>query len=333
MNIDDINKRLKYKVFKDQKDDLVFTVEDIQMHISTERDIVIRIKHTYLPKVANTYFANIPSELSSYIGSMLNNVDDIESICASLDTCNNNFFWRELFRYNFPQVHQGYVNLGYVEHMNMSSYKLFLSLWCCRGKIMRGSSSDNYLDYFAKTFIYKLHKGDPDVNKTIVANVILNIKHPRLYRIFESNPFLKNNLIVIVDILINDVNPGRNEYEEILSDNRSIDTFKLLNADEPINMDLGHEFYVFALLLDFTGIHVNERVIQSIISILDIVANSDKIWRDTELHKSLTQSLGPEPLSRLYIDKIKKENPNIYEKLCKISSSYACVVLNDTLHI
>lgn len=308
--VDVLNAKLKYRLYSGEHDDISFRV----MSWSMMEYFTIKLSYIHVQKFSDTYFALLIPELFPIIMRALTDVDDVKSTCVFLDKCSDQNLWKSLFRYQFPQIYRSYIKLGHADRLNMKTYISFLSLKRYTGKMIQNRTSNDYLDYFSIINSGAL-ESDPD--KLIMANVILDVKHPYTYHIFENNLFLKDNLAMILDILLADMS---HIWDDIINRtliyNQPLDTMKLLEDMKAIERVISTRYdllYTFLQFISFDGIPVSLTI--PVIIILGSMLQTDTHFSQYSRYRELSKKIGTLPLFRLYIDKLKKENTELYQSV------------------
>ena len=325
LDVNKLNKKLSARVYAGEGGEISFKVISVDVRTSGQRGIDIRVEYKYLKDVSSTYFSIVPPELLPLIGSKLRNINDIKSMCAGFNICGDSNFWKAMFRYNFKEVHDAYIKLGYTEFINMNLYLAFCLMKLNVDVFIRGYSSLNYLDYYS-ILVSRTH----DLNKLVkpkelamMGSVIMYIKHPNTYKVVKSNELLRNNLSAIADILLFDLDDFDDIISKVMYVNQPVNTQQIIDI---INDDLFTEYYdnnleyiiyTFLIMLDFRGISVNKDNIDHTLEIINNVMILDDTFVE---HHADEYNLPEISILTSYMDKIKEENFELYQDVLKASN-------------
>ena len=317
LDIVKLNKGLNVRLFPGKGGEIVFKVTDVDIHKLNHRYIIIiNLEYKYVENVSSTYFSIVPPELLPLIGSKLINIDDIKSICAGFNICEDSNFWEAMFRYNFKEVYDAYVKLGQPKFMNMNSYLAFSMFKSKAGVKIRKYKSTDYLDYYGMVTLDRLLKPQ---ELLMLRLAILYIKHPNTYKAVKSDVFLSDNSNAVSRILLFDLDKFNDIINKVMSRNQPIETQNVLDVSSyDIHIfdnyygDLDYVLYTFLIMLDFRGIIPNENNIDSTFLIINNIILLESTFAKYYYDK---YSLLRIPLLINYMYKIKEENSELYQEV------------------
>lgn len=321
LNSGELHETLAYALFQGKEGELSFEIQSVEVRTSGERGVIIKVNYTYIVKLEDTYFSILPTDLYPIIVSKVNTLNDAKSVFLTLSTHTSPSFWREVFKYRFPAVYQGYVSLNYTDYMTMNAYLSFLYFERRRGTMIKGYISNNFLDYYS---IFAISKRDlqnlglTSDDMLTMGKVILYVRHPRTYQVVSKDLYLKDNFNAISKLLLFDIGEPEDYIQDILTNDKNVDTNWILENFDTLFEDLQGYIeensdvvvYTFLLLLDFK----ESGSPTEILNILDVVGTIDEginLFEEDPKYVELSHQIGKYPILRLYFSKIKQENEKL----------------------
>lgn len=311
-----LNDKLKYKIFKasNKTGKLIFNITSVDI---SHKDYTLEIKvgYTYLHTL---YLDIIHKELNILI---LSKLDKVQNLCKAISLCEDPGVWKEVFRVRYPQLYNVYVKLNLQQHLNMASYLAYLQFEedISSDIMVPGLHYSDFLDFY--TIRYRSNVEDllplKDIGLTnedliSMTKVIFNIKHTRLDKIMNLDETLRGNISLMGDVLEESLDMYAREdnvippISDVIYNNSNVNTSEILSKELTLKSSLIKSFhsgfhdviYLFLLTLNFNKI---TPVMDTILYILSTI-------------KRIDSEIGF-PRLKIYINKIKSENIELYNKI------------------